>query len=199
MSKLDKDFSSLIEIIRSTNGLTKKTSERLLIDLINNHENLDQFIEVLKIIKNEYKICETCFYFKVDGVCEICSNTFRDQKTICVVTTIADVINIEKNGKYKGLYAVLGGEINLVKSISPDQLKIEQIFNRANQETELILALNTTFEGEVTANYIAQLAKKQNIKVSRIAKGIPMGGVLDYMDETTLESAFNNRKNYGGK
>ncbi|ATZ19105.1 recombination protein RecR [Williamsoniiplasma somnilux] len=198
---INDEFENLINEIKKIKGLNKKTAERMLIDFIENKDKLNSFIFKLEEIQKTYGVCEICFYYTFNGQCFICSDPIRNQEIICVVATINDAINIENNKKYKGLYAILGGEINLVRSVSPDRLHINEIFKRLDNKpnTELILALNSTFEGEVTANYIGNIAKKQNIKVSRIAKGIPTGGMIDYMDESTLESAFNNRKKYGGK
>ncbi|WP_026389430.1 recombination mediator RecR [[Acholeplasma] multilocale] len=191
-------FDELVEKIRRTDGLTKKSTERLLTNLISDEKTFDKFIKNLQEAKDNLGICEICGFYTVQQVCPICSDQKRNKDIICVVSTPLDAKNLESLGKFKGVYAILGGEINLNKNLTPDKLNIEKIFARTSQSTELILALNATFEGEVTSNYIAQIAKKNNVKTSRIAKGIPMGGSLDYMDETTLESALKNRKNYEG-
>ncbi|WP_027063507.1 recombination mediator RecR [Mesoplasma seiffertii] len=191
-------FDELVEKLRKTEGLTKKTTERMLTKLIQNENAFENFLTNLQEVKQKITICEICFYYKVENVCPICSDSSRNQKVICVVSTPLDAKNIESVGKYKGVYAILNGEINLAKNVTPDKLEIEKLFVRLDSESELILALNATFEGEVTANFIAQQAKKQKIKTTRIAKGIPMGGSLDYMDESTLENAILNRKNYEG-
>ncbi|PPE05884.1 recombination mediator RecR [Williamsoniiplasma lucivorax] len=192
---MEKEFNEIISLISKYQGLTKKTSERLVIDLINNKPKLDEMIQQLKEIKTDFKICKECFYLTLNNdLCEICVDESRDPNIICVVATTIDAMNIEKYKKYKGRYAILGGEINLNKNIKPEDLKINELFERVNSKTELILALNATFEGEVTANYLSKIANTKKIKTTRIAKGIPSGGMLDYMDESTLEHALNNRK-----
>ncbi|AVP49552.1 recombination mediator RecR [Williamsoniiplasma luminosum] len=192
---MEKEFHEIIDLISKYKGLTKKTSERLVVDLINNNSKLDEMVKHLKEIKSNFKVCKECFYIALNNdLCDICLDDSRDSNIICVVGTTMDAMNIEKHKKYKGKYAVLGGEINLGKNIKPEDLKINELFERVNPKTELILALNATFEGEVTANYLSKIANLKKIKTTRIAKGIPSGGMLDYMDESTLEYALNNRK-----
>lgn len=191
---MNQNFEKIVETLAKNKGLTKKTAQRLLVDLVNNQEKFNQFWTQIVEFKQNFGICPTCFYLTYQNECEICSDPQRNQDLICVVSSVLDVLNIEQHKKYRGLYAVLGGEINLVKNLGPDDLKIGELFQRTKENVELILALNATFEGELTANYLTKIAEKQNIKTSRIAKGIPIGGMLDYMDEETLESAFNNRK-----
>ncbi|ATI74323.1 recombination protein RecR [Mesoplasma florum] len=189
-------FEEIINNINKNNGLTKKTSERLVNNLIIDKFALDNFSNQLNFIKDNFSICPICNYYQIKNECLICSDETRNQNVICVVASQLDVNNIEKINKYKGLYHVLGSEINLNKKRSPSEINFESLLSRIEKNTELILALNATFEGELTTNYIYQLTKNMNINITRIAKGIPMGGSLDYMDETTLESAFKNRKKY---
>lgn len=189
-------FDEIINNINKNNGLTKKTSERLVNNLIIDKFALDDFIKQLNLVKDNISICPICNYYEIEKKCLICADDTRNQNVICVVASQLDVNNIEKINKYKGLYHVLGAEINLNKKKSPSDINFESLISRVGKNTELILALNATFEGELTTNYIYQLTKNMNINITRIAKGIPMGGSLDYMDETTLESAFKNRKKY---
>ncbi|ASZ09449.1 recombination protein RecR [Mesoplasma chauliocola] len=191
-----KLFEQISENISKNSALTKKTSERLINNLIIDKEALDNFVTQLDKIKKNISICEICNYYKINDKCMICEDSQRNQNVICVVANQLDVNNIEKINKYKGLYHVLGAEINLNKRKTPSDIDFQKLISRINKETELILALNATFEGELTTNYIYQLTKNLNINITRIAKGIPLGGSLDYMDETTLESAFKNRKKY---
>ncbi|AVN60663.1 recombination protein RecR [Mesoplasma entomophilum] len=189
-------FEEIISNINKNNGLTKKTSERLVNNLIIDKFALDNFVKQLNLIKENISICSICNYYEIESKCIICFDQSRNQNVICVVASQLDVNNIEKINKYKGLYHVLGSEINLNKKKSPSEINFESLLSRIDKNSELILALNATFEGELTTNYIYQLTKNLNINITRIAKGIPMGGSLDYMDETTLESAFKNRKKY---
>lgn len=194
---LETTFDEIIESIRTNQGLTKKTSERLLVDLLINKDKLDQFIDQLNKAKQLISTCKICGYLSENDKCLVCSLENRNQNIICIVSTILDAKNIENANKYKGVYHILNGEINLNKNITFDKLNISSIFKRINDNTEIILALNSTFEGELTANYLYKLLSTKNIKITRLAKGIPMGASLDYMDEFTLQSAFLNRKKYG--
>ncbi|PPE06677.1 recombination mediator RecR [Mesoplasma corruscae] len=183
------------EISKNT-SLTQKTTQRLLNNLIKDQDIFNNFIKNLDTLKTQVSMCCICNYYKIDKKCIICSDESRDQNIICVVSNQLNVDNIEKNNQYKGLYHVLDSEINLNKNVSPNDIDFESLFKRLSKSKELILALNATFEGELTANYIYHETKKLNINVTRIAKGIPMGGSLDYMDESTLIDAFKNRKKY---
>ncbi|UKS53725.1 recombination mediator RecR [Mycoplasma feriruminatoris] len=190
-------FDEIINSIRTNQGLTKKTSERLLVDLLLNKDKLNEFVNQLNKANQLISICKICGYLSENNKCLVCSLDNRNQNTICIVATILDAKNIESTNKYKGVYHILNGEINLNKNITFDKLNISSIFKRINDNTEIILALNSTFEGELTANYLYKLLSTKNIKITRLAKGIPMGASLDYMDEFTLQSAFINRKKYG--
>ncbi|MDQ0567677.1 recombination mediator RecR [Mycoplasma yeatsii] len=190
-------FDQIVDIVKNNKGLTKKTTQRLLVDLLINPNNLDQLINQLNTLKQNISLCPICSYLAENNQCLVCSLSSRDQNLICVVSSILDAKNIEDINKFKGVYHILNGEIDLNKNFPPYKLNINKLLERINKNTEVILALNATYQGEVTANYLNQLLSEKNIKVTRIAKGIPMGGSLDYMDEFTLESAFNNRKKYG--
>jgi len=189
----DNKFVEAVELIQQLKGITRKTSERLVVDLINNPEKIRTMSQALNTIDSSLSECLECFYLAVDGNCLVCSDSDRDRNQILVAASILDIRAIEELKIYKGLYAITKGEINLTKGVSPEHLKINNIFQRANENTELILAFNATFNGEVTANYIKELAKKNKVKFSKIARGIPIGGVLDYMDETTLSDSIKNR------
>ncbi|EOA07214.1 Recombination protein [Mycoplasma yeatsii 13926] len=190
-------FDQIVDIVKNNKGLTKKTTQRLLVDLLINPNNLDQLINQLNTLKQNISLCPTCSYLAENNQCLVCSLASRDQNLICVVSSILDAKNIEDINKFKGVYHILNGEIDLNKNLPPYKLNINKLLERINKNTEVILALNATYQGEVTSNYLNQLLSEKNIKVTRIAKGIPMGASLDYMDEFTLESAFNNRKKYG--
>ncbi|WP_107669886.1 recombination mediator RecR [Mycoplasma leachii] len=190
-------FNEIVESIRTNEGLTKKTSERLLVNLLLNKDKLNEFINQLNKVSQLISTCKICGYLSENEKCLVCSLDNRNQNIICIVSTILDAKNIETANKYRGVYHILNGEINLNKNITFDKLNISSIFKRVNDNTEIILALNSTFEGELTANYLYKLLSTKNVKITRLAKGMPMGASLDYMDEFTLQSAFINRKKYG--
>ncbi|WP_031542410.1 recombination mediator RecR [Mesoplasma photuris] len=189
-------LDEIIDELKLYEGLTKKTSERLINQMINHPDKMTNLIKKLNQVQSKISICDLCGYYQQEEKCLICDDNTRNKKIICVVATTLDAKNIEDKNSYKGLYAVLGNEINLNKKVTPADLKIDVVFNRIDEDTEIILALNATFEGELTSNYIAELCRKKGIKVSRLAKGIPLGGMIDYMDETTLNDSFKNRKKY---
>ncbi|ATG97695.1 recombination mediator RecR [Mesoplasma lactucae] len=191
---MENKFDEVVEKLRFLDGVTKKSAKRMAIDLVNKNNKIENAQEALDIIKNDLGQCPTCFYMTIDNVCPICSDPDRDKNLIAVVSTMSDAMTIEEIHDYNGAYAVLNGEINLSKNITPDKLTIDKLFNRTNKNTELILALNSTFNGELTANYIRDIARQRGIKYTRLARGIPVGGVLDYVDEKTLSDALKNRK-----
>ncbi|AGR41712.1 toprim domain-containing protein [Spiroplasma diminutum] len=186
-------MDKIVEELKKIDGVTKKSAEKIIFDLIINKDKIDILENILKDIKNIFNECETCFYFKENNLCTFCDNENRNRNIICVVSTKMDAIKIAESN-YNGMIHVLNGEINLNKNIGPEKLKMTELFVRINKDIEMLLALNLTFEGEVTSNYIANKAKGICEKISRIARGIPLGGVLDYIDQETLNDAILNRK-----
>ncbi|WP_338985112.1 toprim domain-containing protein [Spiroplasma endosymbiont of Diplazon laetatorius] len=186
-------MDKLIEDLKKIDGVGKKAAEKILFDLIINKDKVDSLESVLEKIRKTYSECERCFYFKENNSCAFCDNKNRNENIICVVSTKMDALKI-LDSSYNGMIHVLNGEINLNKNIGPETLKMSELFVRINKGIELLLALNLTFEGEVTSNYIANKAKGISEKISRIARGIPLGGVIDYIDQETLNDAILNRK-----
>ncbi|AUM62261.1 toprim domain-containing protein [Spiroplasma monobiae] len=186
-------MEKMIEELKKLDGISKKTAEKIIFDLIINKEKISSLEEIIKKIKETYSECEKCFFFKENNICSFCENKNRNEKIICVVSTKLDALKI-LDSNYNGMIHVLNGEINLNKNIGPEKLKMSELFVRINKGIELLLALNLTFEGEVTSNYIANKAKGISEKISRIARGIPLGGVIDYIDQETLNDAIINRK-----
>ncbi|WP_339020914.1 toprim domain-containing protein [Spiroplasma endosymbiont of Atherix ibis] len=180
-------------VTKKIDGIGKKVAEKIIFDLIIDKEKIDSLEEILSQIKNTYNECERCFFFKENNKCSFCDNKNRNENIICVVSTKMDAIKI-LDSSYNGLIHILNGEINLNKNIGPEKLKLSELFVRINKEIELLLALNLTFEGEVTSNYIANKAKNITEKISRIARGIPLGGVIDYIYQEPLNDAIANRK-----
>lgn len=192
-------FDQIVDKIKKYKGLTKKTSEKLVFSLLQNKKELKEFIDLISELENKINFCSKCGFFEENEICLICSNENRNKKIICIVSNVLDAKVIEDTGKFKGVYIIIDGEINLNKNIGPENLKIDRITNmidEINDDIEIILALNATFEGEVTSNYLYKYLKNkyENLLVTRIAKGIPLGGMIDYMDEQTLESSFINRQ-----
>jgi recombination protein RecR len=145
--------------------------------------------------KNNLKFCSICFNIADSDPCHICSNAKRDKSTICVVEDVRDVIAMERTHEYKGVYHVLHGTISPMNGIGPNDIKIKELLTRLlpGQVKEVILATNPRVEGEATSMYISKLIKPLGVKVTRIARGIPVGGDLEYTDEVTLTQALENR------
>lgn len=177
-------------------GIGRKTALRLSLFILRQpKEEVEQLIKALEGLKTNLKFCKECFNLSTEVVCRICSDANRDQKLICVVEDINDVIAIEKTNEYKGLYHVLGGVLSPLEGIGPNELKIKELVSRIDNlnPAEIILALNPSTEGEATSLYIANLLKDRNIKITRIARGIPIGSDLEFVDEATVIRALEGR------
>jgi recombination protein RecR len=188
----------LIEDFKRLPGVGEKTAERLALYVITNleQEDLDGFAEHLLAIKDHIKTCSSCHMITDQDVCPICQSDQRDGDTIMVVGDPKDVFILEKMRTYNGKYHVLGGLIDFSRGITDDQLNIETLLEKAKTIKELIIATNQTVEGETTAKYLKSLFKDQNIKITRLASGLPVGADLKYADELTLALSVENRKDY---
>lgn len=202
--KIPKAIQNLIESFEKLPGVGPKSAQRLTFYLLHVPQGeLDKFAESVQKLKSETKICSVCFMIGETDPCEICSDTKRDSTTICVVEQPLDVLALEKNGKYNGIYHVLHGRIDPLNNIGPDEIYIGQLFERlanghSSEIKELILATNPTMEGEATAMYIVKQFKISNFKfkITRIGRGLPIGSDIEYADEVTLERAMEGRQTY---
>ncbi|HMB65334.1 MAG TPA: recombination mediator RecR, partial [Patescibacteria group bacterium] len=158
-------------------------------------KNLDEFSTSLKELKKDISVCRSCGAISNQELCSICSNSSRDPAQVCVISTTQDMISVENTNKYQGIYHVLGGNIDTVEGVSPDQLNISPLLEKAKQGKikEVILALDSTLEGDTTAKYLISQLKPYNIKITRLARGLPMGSDLEYADSLTLINALENR------
>lgn len=189
-------FIYLIESLRRMPGIGAKTAERMAFDILNmDEENRNQFIEALEGV-GKLRPCIECGNLTDDSHCNICKDSQRDHSLVCVVHYSKDVFAFEKIKEYNGVYHVLNGYIAPAKGKGVENINLKPLLNKVsrNEVKEIILATNLTIEGEMTAMYIAQLLKDKNVKVTRLAHGLPMGAQLDYADEMTLFRAFSNRK-----
>ena len=191
-----KKFEDLIAAFRHLPGVGIKTAERYAFTVLDwDQETLEEMIASLQAVRNGLDLCEVCGNLCEGSECEICSDHTRDHRIICVVQSPKDVIAMEKMNTYNGVYHVLNGVINTAKGIMPQDLNIDSLLRRIDEQTEeVILATNPTVEGETTALYLYKLLEDQHVNVTRIAHGLPMGGHLDYADELTLQKAFEGRK-----
>lgn len=202
-SKLIED--AVTEISRLP-GIGKKTALRLALHLLKQKEQVtEELSHALLALRKDIQYCSSCHNVSDEEVCSICSGIRRDRSLICVVEDIPDVLAIENTAQYNGLYHVLGGVISPIQGIGPDELKIESLVKRIEQATEgekveeVILALPATMEGDTTSFFITRKLKELNIKVSTIARGIPIGGELEYTDEVTLGRSILTRIKYSAE
>lgn len=185
-----------IEELSKLPSIGKKTAQRLALHILkSDREQVDDLLKSIKELKTKLKFCERCFNLSEEELCEICKSVKRDKSVLCVVEEASDVIAIEKTNEFNGIYHVLGGVLSPLAGINPDQLKIKEMIRRFEKEeiNEVILALNPDTEGETTSLYLAKLIKPLGIKVTRIARGLPIGGDLEFADEATIGRAILNR------
>ncbi|MFA6525580.1 MAG: recombination mediator RecR [Patescibacteria group bacterium] len=196
MGTLPPSIQNLIAEFNKLPGIGPKTSERFIFHLLKRPKSdLEQMANSLRDLKDKIAICSICYDFTEKSPCNICSSSQRDKTTICVVAESPDLMAIEKSGTYKGLYHVLGGVINQIEGIGPDQLKINELVERIKKDgiKEIILATDPDMEGESTALYLIRVLKPLGIKITRIGKGLPMGSNIEYADEVTIANAMEGR------
>ena len=189
-------INKLIEQLSRLPGVGAKSAQRLAFHIINMpREQVDELARSMTDAKNNVRYCKECFTLTDRELCPICSNPARNQKVIMVVETSRDLAAYEKTGKFDGVYHVLHGAISPMLGIGPGDIKIKELLVRLQREDvrEVIIATNSSLEGETTAMYISKLIKPTGIKVSRIASGVPVGGDLEYIDEVTLLRALEGR------
>lgn len=190
-------LEKLIECFRTLPGVGEKTAERYaLLISEQNAEQVNQFAQALVDVKTKLNHCSICGNLCESDKCDICTDTERDHQQIFVVQSAKDVAAMEKTGEYHGVYHVLNGLISGSKGVMPEDLNIETLIDRAKDSKEIILATNTTMDGETTAMYLDRLLQQEcpNVLVTRIAHGLPAGGLLDYADEMTLLHALSDRR-----
>lgn len=177
-------------------GIGKKTALRLVLHLLKQPITDSQgFSEAIMQMRSQIKFCTTCHNISDNTECSICKNTMRKKEIICVVENIRDVIAIESTQQFNGTYHVLGGIISPLDGVGPEQLNIDSLINRVenNDVAEIIFALNPNIQGDTTVYYITKKLQRKNIKVTTIARGIAFGGELEYADEMTLAKSISNR------
>lgn len=191
----------LILQMKSLPGLGPRSAERLVLWLMaRGAGRLGPLAEALGTLQERVGTCDACgFFVEQDQACSLCSNPKRDHGLLCVVEAAADVLRLERSRGYNGLYHVLGGKLSPLDNVTPADLRIEPLLQRASEAevTEVILALGADVEGEVTANFIADVLKDAGVVVTRLAQGMPAGGGLDHVDEMTLYQALSGRRKMG--
>lgn len=194
MISTSETISKMIEILSSLPTIGKKSALRLTLFLLRQpDEFVKKFAETLLELKNKLQLCPICFNFTEQIPCMICSSSSRQTNVICVVEQPDDVLAIEKTKEFNGVYHVLHGVISHFDGLSISKLKINELVERAKNAKEIIFALNPSVEGEVTIQYLIKLLRPLNIKMTRIARGLPIGIELQFADDATILNAIENR------
>lgn len=194
MNTFPESINTLIEEFSRLPGVGRKTAQRLTFYILKQSEqDVNLLSEALNSVKSLIKECSTCHGISENDQCPICEDTRRDRNIICVVENSQDVYVFEKTNSFKGVYHVLGGVLSPLDGISPEDLNISSLVLRIQPGMEIILATNSSVEGETTSLYLTKILEGKEIKVSRLARGLPVGGDLDYIDEATLISAMEGR------
>lgn len=198
ISYLSNSMQRAVEELSKLPGIGKKSAQRLVFYLLKlPRDEIVALAKSLVDVKDKASFCSICFNITEKNPCSICTNDHRDRSIICIVEEANDVLAFEKTGEYKGLYHVLGGALSPLDGIGPDDLKIKELLARIKDDVkEIILANNPNVEGEATALYLSKLIAPLGIKLTRIARGIPVGTDIEYADEITLTRALEGRINY---
>ena len=197
MSELILPIEILADQFKKLPGVGKKTAIKYAFKIVDMpEESVDDLVSAILSARTGVVRCSKCNNYSEDELCPICQNNSRDLSVICVVEDAKSIIAFERAHSYNGLYHVLGGAISPIKGIGPDKLKLSQLVTRVleGNVNEVIIATNPTLEGETTAMYISGILKEYNVKISRLAYGIPAGGDLEYTDELTLQRALEGRR-----
>ena len=198
MAILPESLNNLIEQFQKLPTIGRKSAERLAMSIVDEDiKSVKDFSDSLMEVKNRIHHFKICGKLTEDDVCSICKDFTRDEEYLCLVEDVRNLIAIEKSGAYRGKYHVLGGLISPSDDIGPDKLNIDKLLERLDNEDirEIILAISSTIEGETTILFITNLLKGRDIKISKIAQGIPVGSQLEYFDQLTLERALEDRRN----
>jgi len=190
------EIDLLIQLLSNLQGIGPRSARRIILQLIKNNNNLMKpLVDSLNSLSIKVKTCINCGNYCMDDYCDICMSEKRDKSLLCIVEEVADLWAIERGRIFNGLYFVLGGTLNAIKGMTPEKLNMKMLLKRLESKEikEVILATSITTSGQTTAHYILNNIKKLDIKVSRLARGVPAGGELDYLDEATLGQALNER------
>lgn len=194
MKYTSESIERVTDLFSNLPTIGRKTAHRLTLFLLRQPvEFIEKFAQSIVELKNNVKYCSQCYNYTEVDPCPICSSAKRDNSVLCVVEEPNDVMAIEKTNEFQGIYHVLHGVINPLDGINPDDLKIRELIARIANVDEVILAISPSVEGEVTTQYLAKLLKPLNVKITRIARGVPVGSTLEFTDEATLTRALIGR------
>ena len=194
MNSFPESLNNLIDEFSRFPGIGKKTAQRMAFYVLNSSTNLaNDLSQAVLDLKSKIRFCEKCFGISEDMHCSICLDTRRDINIICVVENPADIYTFEKTSAFRGVYHVLGGVLSPLDGIGPDALNIASLLSRISSSNEVLIATNATIEGEATCLYLANLLEEKSVKVTRLARGLPIGGDLEFVDEATIMRAIEDR------
>lgn len=197
MAIFPESLNNLIEEFQKLPTIGRKSAESLAMNIVERDEaDIKDFSKALMEVKEKIHRCDICGNLTEADICDICKDITREEDFICIVEDVKDLIAIEKSGAFHGKYHVLGGLISPSDGIGPDELNIDKLLNRIESEgiKEIILAISSTIEGETTALFLTSLLNEKNVRVTKIAQGIPVGSNLEYFDQLTLERAIEDRR-----
>lgn len=189
----------LVQELARLPGIGQKTAQRLAFSILRYDDNTARHLaEAVLQVKEKIRFCETCSGFSEEALCQICQDPRRDERVICVVEQPADIYVIERSGAFRGRYHVLMGAISPLDGIGPEQLKIRQLAARLEKQPaqELIIATNPSIQGEATALHLSRVLAGKAEKITRLARGMPVGGNLEFTDDVTLNQAFSGRQDF---
>jgi recombination protein RecR len=191
-------LNNLITFLAKLPGLGPKSAKRIALSLIQKKSDMLKFSQLLTLTAENIRMCQLCFNIDVNDPCHICANPKKDSNLLCVIENIADLWAIEKSQNYNGLYHVLGGALSAINRVQPDDLHLTNLKQRILEQKveEVIIATNSTLEGQTTGHYIVKMLDDVDIKITRLASGIPIGAELDYVDNGTLALALKLRHNF---
>lgn len=196
MNYYSDSINNLIEEMASLPGIGPKSAQRLAFHILNLPQSrVEHLADSILTARKKICLCQKCFNLSDQDICPICSNPKRDASTIMVVEEASDLAAYEKTGQYHGVYHVLHGAVNPMAGVQPENIKLKELMQRLQHEEieEVIIATNSTVEGEATALWISKFVKQAGIRVTRIASGVPVGGALEFIDEMTLFRALEGR------
>ena len=194
MNSFPESINDLIDAFSRLPGIGRKTAQRLSFYVLKeNDEQVSVFSDALKAVKSRIRNCSVCHCITENELCPICEDSKRDKNTLCIVENAQDVFVFERTNTFKGVYHVLGGVLSPLDGISPEDLNISTLMARVSEGMEVILATNSSVEGETTSLYLTKILEDKKITVTRLARGLPVGGDLDYIDEATLVRAMEGR------
>ena len=194
MSQFPEPANKLIDQLSQLPGIGRKTAQRLAFYILKSDDSyIRNLSDAINDIKKNILFCDNCGIMSEENICHICKNNDRANNIICVVEQPQDIYAFEKTNSFKGEYHVIGGVLSPLDGIGPDDLNLEKLYKRVKSGMEIIIATNPSIEGDTTSLYLAKMLEKIGAKVTRLARGLPVGGDLEYMDELTLARAIEGR------